>query len=184
LIDPPEHNILVSPIGDLDSSLVYHTMKELSDCFGYPVISRSLIEDMEFAFDSARDQYNSSILLEKLSSITPANTIKVLAICDKDLFIPVLTHVYGEAQLNGKASIISTYRLKDNLPVINSRSVFFQRIIKEAVHELGHTFNIRHCPDRSCAMHYCRSIDDVDNKSNRFCRYCDVLLADAKKKIG
>jgi archaemetzincin len=184
LIDLPEHNILVSPIGDLDSSLIDKIMKGVSDCFGYPAIKDSLIEDMEFAFDSVREQYNSTLLLEKLCPLTHANTIKVLAVCDRDLFIPILTHVYGEAQLNGKASVISIYRLKDNLPLINGQSVFFQRVIKEAVHELGHTFNIRHCPNKSCAMHYCHSIGDVDNKSNQLCRYCDIMLADAKKKVG
>ncbi len=171
-------------MGNPDTSLLDHITKGVSDCFKYPVIRRSLIESMEFAFDSERNQYHSTPVLERFSSLAPSNAIKILAVCDRDLFIPILTHVYGEAQLNGTSCIISTYRLEEKLPMINSRAVFFQRALKEAVHELGHTFNIRHCPDKSCIMHYCRSIDDVDNKFLRFCRYCGILLADAKRKTG
>ena len=59
-----------------------------------------------------------------------------------------------------------------------------ERVIKEAVHELGHTFNIRHCSDSSCVMHYCRSLNDVDNKKTGLCRYCNIMLEDEKKRIG
>ena len=61
---------------------------------------------------------------------------------------------------------------------------FRQRIVKEALHELGHTFNLRHCPDQTCIMHYCRSIRDVDRKSEQFCRYCKVLLEDEIKRLA
>ena len=54
---------------------------------------------------------------------------------------------------------------------------------KETVHELGHTFDLRHCPDPVCLMHYCRNESDVDHKSDQFCRYCKVLLGDALSKL-
>ncbi len=56
-------------------------------------------------------------------------------------------------------------------------------MVKEAIHELGHTFKLRHCPDAACIMHYCRSEADVDRKSNDLCRYCRVMLNDELKRI-
>ncbi len=142
-----------------------------------------LIQNLGFAYDQGRKQYHSTLILEKLANRAPASAIKILAITDVDLFIPILTYVYGEAQLNGKACIISTSRLKKGLPPMATQDAFLARVFKEAIHELGHTFNLLHCPDYACIMHYCRSEDDVDRKSEELCRYCGVFLEDALKKL-
>ena len=183
MINKFENRIIISPIGDINESLIEYTGNEISDRFGFPVELKTLLVDPGFALDTSRKQYHSTKILEELALLSPVKTLKILAVCDIDLFIPILTHVFGEAQLGGKACIVSTYRLRDNLPPANPEKAFYARVKKEAVHELGHTFNIRHCPDRTCSMHYCHSIKDVDHKSDHFCRYCTVLLEDEKKKI-
>ncbi len=73
--------------------------------------------------------------------------------------------------------MISTYRLYDGLDT-ESYSKMHERIVKEAIHELGHTFSLRHCDSSSCTMHYCRGIQDVDMKSDQLCRYCSIMLSD------
>ena len=157
--------------------------KKAFDIFKYPVNVCCLLDDIEFAFSYERKQYNSTVILERLSDLAPDDSLKVIAVCEKDLFIPILTYVFGEAQLRGRSCIVSTYRLKDTAAIINPESIFTDRVIKEAVHELGHTFNIRHCPDKACVMHYCRSLNDVDSKDIRMCRYCNAMLEDEKKRI-
>jgi archaemetzincin len=179
-----EYKILISPIGDLDSSLIEHVGKGIAQRFGCPVDILSMLKNVDFALDPTRNQYFSTVILEKLAELAPARAVKILAISDEDLFIPILTHVYGEAQLGGKACIVSTFRLTEALPAINTQKAYYRRVLKEAFHELGHTFNLRHCPDRSCCMHYCRSVDDVDRKSDNFCRYCKILLDDEIKKLA
>ncbi len=109
--------------------------------------------------------------------------MKILSLTDVDLFIPILTYVYGEAELGGKSAILSTYRLKEELPPQNRDEVYLFRLIKESLHELGHTFNLRHCRDSKCLMHYARNIRDVDNKTDNLCRYCKILLEDEIKKL-
>ncbi len=179
-----EYKILISPIGDLDSSLIERVGNGIAQGFGYPVDIVSLLKNVDFALDPARSQYFSTVILEKLADLAPPRTVKVLALFDQDLFIPILTHVFGEAQLGGRACIVSTFRLTEALPTINTQNTYRQRVIKEALHELGHTFNLRHCPDSTCCMHYCRSVDDVDRKSACFCRYCKVLLEDEIKRTA
>lgn len=182
MITPSENSIIISPIGYLEKSLLKLVCEEVSIRFGYRVEVLSLLKHADFAFDPMRMQYHSTKILEKLSHSAPPHATKILAIYNKDLFIPILTHVYGEAQLGGKSCIISLFRLHENLQEKDD-SFFTNRIVKEAIHELGHTFNLRHCSDHTCAMHYCRSIDDVDEKSDKFCRYCNVLLKDEIKRI-
>lgn len=154
----------------------------ISRSFGFGTEYISLLKNIDFALDQNRNQYHSTLILNKLESLAPSHAIKILALCHVDLFIPVLTHVFGEAQLGGKACIISTFRLKNDLPVLKTQRIYHHRIIKEAIHELGHTFNLRHCSDPLCGMHYCRAIRDVDHKTDEFCRYCKILLRDEIKR--
>jgi archaemetzincin len=179
-----EHILVISPIGqlDVDRDFLEHLGKEIRTVFGYSTDIRPLLEEKDLWVDPIRKQYHSTPILDTLAIIGPTDAIKILAVTKVDLFIPILTHVYGEAQLGGKACILSTYRFSEGLAP--GAEIFADRILKEAVHELGHTFNLRHCQDASCVMHYCRGVKEVDRKSNRFCRYCAVLLQDEMKKLA
>jgi archaemetzincin len=176
------HTLLISPIGDfgMDGRLLKHVQKEIGKVFGYETDLHALLEEKDLHADPIRKQYHSTPILETLAMISPPEVLKILAITKVDLFIPVLTHVYGEAQLGGKACILSTYRFTERSS--SDLETFRRRIVKEAVHELGHTFNLRHCQDSTCVMHYCRTVREVDRKSNHFCRYCAVLLEDEMKR--
>ena len=90
-----------------------------------------------------------------------------------DLFIPVLTYVFGEAELSGHAAIFSIHRLRDEyygLPP--DRDLLFQRALRELWHETGHLFGLVHCRDSFCVMSSAHSIEQVDDKSGRFCQDC------------
>ena len=181
---PPENSILISPIRIYNAEL----LKEISDAvhksFGYTVSISNIIDDISFAYYPGRTQYNSTAIIEELSQLTPPEVLKVIAVTRVDLFIPIFTYVYGEAQLGGRACIVSTHRLGGSPGILFESKNVRQRIAKEAVHELGHTFNIHHCEDPRCIMHFCRSLEDVDRKSERMCRYCQVLLEDEKKRLA
>lgn len=181
--DTLRENIIISPIGDFDSNLISLVGQEVHRIFGYRTQTEPLIQHVDFAFDSTRNQHCSTPILEKLADMAPPRAIKILGITRVDLFIPILTHVYGEAQLGGKACIISTHRLNEGLGM-GVWKPFCRRVVKEAIHELGHTFNLRHCQGHTCCMHYCRSIKDVDRKSGQLCRYCKVLLEDEIKRLA
>lgn len=180
----PVHNIIISPIGDVTLDLLDPIGKEVKRIYGYPTEILPLLDDIDFAFQPSRNQYHSTPVLERLAQNAPAEALKVLALVEVDLFIPILTHVYGEAQLGGRACIVSTIRLNEGRSYLNTQEPFQSRIVKEAVHELGHTFNLRHCPEHTCLMHYCRNEHDVDRKSDHLCRYCKVLLEDEIKRMA
>ena len=177
-------HIVVSPIGEVDSNLCDVIGEETGQTFGFPARIVPLFEELDFAYDIQRRQYHSTVILDKLADAAPPQTVKINGIATVDLFIPILTHVYGEAQLGGKACIISTYRLRENPNPGQKRISMKERAVKEAIHELGHTFKLKHCPEHTCIMHYCRSIADVDRKSAGFCRHCKVMVEDELKRMG
>ena len=183
MTDQSEHIILISPVGDLSAELIEAIAGEIKRVFGFSTAIDPVLHDISFALDQNRNQHHSTMILEQLAAISPPQAIRVIAIAQVDLFIPILTHVYGEAQLGGTACIVSTYRLNEGRSGMNISPKYVDRIVKEAIHELGHTFKLRHCPEGSCIMHYCRNEEDVDRKSDQLCRYCKVMLEDEIKRL-
>ena len=130
-------------------------------------------------YDSKRRQYHSSAILKELLHSLPPDVHKAIGVVSFDLFIPILTFVFGEAQLNGKVAVVSTARLEQTFYGLPSnRPLLHRRLIKEMKHELGHTFGLRHCPQKSCVMSLAVNVTDVDFKGLTFCRACKDLLRD------
>lgn len=179
---PIKNKIIISPIGDYSDCLLTRISTEIQRNFTLQTEIIRILDNVDFAFHPQRRQYHSTLILNKLCEVAPLQAFKILAITRMDLFIPILTHVYGEAQLGGKACVISVCRLTEG--ILSNEEAFLNRVAKEAIHELGHTFNLTHCKDHSCVMHYCRDIQDVDRKSNNLCRYCKILLDDDLKRNG
>lgn len=123
------------------------------------------------AFDPRRQQHSSTRILQWLVERRPEPADKVLALTDVDLFIPILTFVFGEAQLDGTAAVVSTARLRTNNGTSNLR-LLTARLAKECIHELGHTFGLIHCERTGCVMTRSVSVLDVDAKTASLCEDC------------
>jgi archaemetzincin len=135
-------------------------------------ISRHDFDSRDF-LDLHRNQYSSSAIIERLEKNLPAEASKVLAVTGLDLYIPVLTFVFGEARLNGLCAVVSSYRLDTKfygLP--NNPALLQERLLKEAIHELGHTYGLYHCHNQECVMKSSTYVEEIDFKSSRFCEKC------------
>jgi archaemetzincin len=133
-----------------------------------------------YAFDQKRIQYNAAPIIQDIEHRAEKEKTKILGIVDIDLFIPVFTHVLGEARQGGKAALISCYRIlehRDRPPAPSSLSL--ERAAKIALHETSHLFDLAHCMDDQCLMHFSGSLEDLDRLSFTFCRYCSSYLLDA-----
>lgn len=175
---PAPKTIVIAPIGDLDPELTAAVGRGIERVFRTAARAEPILSDLAFAFDAGRRQYLSTAILRALEASAPADAFKLLGLVRVDLFIPILTFVYGEAQMGGIACVLSTFRLNSGPGAFEGKAGGVVRTVKEALHELGHTFRLRHCPDPACLMHYCRSEADVDRKSSDLCRYCRVMLDD------
>lgn len=112
-----------------------------------------------------------------------ADTLKIIGITGLDLYIPILTYVFGEAQLGGKCALVSSYRLLPPDSASISSKIIQDRVVKTAIHELGHTFNLVHCKN-DCVMHISYNLKDIEAAPASFCYYCDILLQDEVKKLN
>lgn len=120
------------------------------------------------AYDLARGQYRAEPLLALASGHGARH---VLAITQRDLFAGGLNFVFGIASPRG-ACVVSTARLRAGA----DDALFCARLVKEAIHELGHTLGLEHCADPGCVMHFSNRLADTDRKGDAYCRRCAARL--------
>jgi archaemetzincin len=131
------------------------------------------------AYNRPRKQYNSSLLLKIIRKhLEKARAEIILGITDDDLYVPKLNFVFGQAELSGKAAVISLRRLKPEIyGEPTNQTLYLERAAKEAVHEIGHVIGLPHCPNPLCVMSFSNDISAVDKKKRQFCPECTDLLS-------
>jgi archaemetzincin len=140
--------------------------------FDYPVRGLEL-GSVEFAFNAERAQYSSIAVLDMLLRQCPPDAGKLLAVTERDLYIPVLTFVFGQAQLGGRVAVVSFARLRQEFyGLAANREIFLERAYKEALHETGHLFGLVHCAEGGCAMSLSTTVRQIDLKDDAFCAAC------------
>jgi len=142
---------------------------------GFQVRKLKPVDTAPMAFDSFRNQYHSTRILvlleEKLHAV---ETRRLLGVAAFDLFVPGMNFVFGEARCPGRVAVISTYRLKADDS--DGPDLFEGRVVKEAVHEIGHMLGLKHCSSPSCVMHFSERLADTDRKEDGFCSECEPRM--------
>jgi archaemetzincin len=167
--------IHLQPVGDgVELEFLDELAAVLARVFGISCRVREEPLDPGVAFEPARGQFHSTVILRQLAATAVGpEEVRVLGVTEMDLFVPVLTFVFGEAQLDGPCALVSLHRLREEfygLP--GNAELLRERAVKEAVHELGHTFGLRHCRDWSCVMASTHAVERLDLKAADFCAAC------------
>lgn len=161
------------PVGTLDLRLLDWLAQSLQEKFQVKAEVLAPPLDVAFALHAERQQYHSSEILAAMRPYVQRDTWKLLGVTSLDLYIPILTFVFGEAQVAGAAAIVSYHRLRqDFYGLPQALDVLANRLLIEAVHELGHTLRLTHCEDYRCAMAASHSVEWIDIKDSGYCESC------------
>ncbi|HIE16975.1 MAG TPA: hypothetical protein EYP71_02130 [Dehalococcoidia bacterium] len=165
--------ITLKPISSIDSNVLEELRRRLAQAFGCSVKIMPGIDSLDQSYDSRRGQYLAAALLAKLKALGVAKDEKVLGLVDVDLYAPGLNFVFGQADPAAGIAIVSLRRLRQEFYGLPPDApLFLDRATKEAVHELGHTWSLGHCPNVKCVMHFSNSLADTDRKQATFCSQC------------
>lgn len=163
-------------IGMVDAAVLAAAGQCIQERFGSEAVCRAPIAIPDGAFDARRNQFSSVAFMLALAQIVPGDADRLLGLTECDLFIPMLTFVFGQAQLRGRLALVSLARLRQEFYGVAPDPDLLQgRLEKEIAHELGHSFGLIHCPDRECVMSLATSIQEVDRKQAGFCHSCGRL---------
>jgi archaemetzincin len=164
--------VILVPIGEFPAGLLERLSRRAEIPIGPARVDPSV------AWNAARGQYDSTRLVNELKARYDQPVIG--ATCH-DLFIPVMTFVFGAAEMSGRAAVFSIHRLRDEFYGLPPNEAMLElRAYRELCHEAGHLRGLPHCPDWSCIMSSAHSVERVDSKEDRYCEECAARLAAAK----
>lgn len=164
--------IIIQPFEEEFIDIKIEISKRLANILFLPVKYNSPIKTPIEFYNSIRNQYVGSYFLKYLENFKEGRDI-VLGIIPFDLYDDNLNFIFGIASPITKTAIISTYRLHNSFYGLEEDfNIYIDRVTKEAVHEIGHTLGLSHCPNPKCVMHFSNSIHDTDKKSYYFCENC------------
>jgi len=166
-------DITLISFGFFEKGLPGMIVEDVKSEFSLPVKIRDGHIDLSEFYDPVRNQYDGNRLLKKIETAYATDTSKTLGLFNVDLFIPILTYIFGQAFLNGRSGIASIFRLRNERYGIKAdEHQFVDRIRKEVVHELGHMFGLIHCRNPLCVMRSSTYVEDIDQKTHHLCNDC------------
>jgi archaemetzincin len=169
--------IILVPVGPVPADLLPWLADRLEEVFERHVVVAEAVRLPAAGYDSRRRQYRGSALMAVLRALSHASAERVLGLIDADCYVPGLNFIFGQAATGGREAFVALPRLRQSfygLP--EDLTLFHQRALKEAIHELGHTWGLSHCPAPRCVMHFSNSLHDTDVKGPGFCSQCRARL--------
>lgn len=159
--------------GAFRSDILEAMQQDVAREFNVPVRTKEGFLDLSPYYDPSRRQYNGNLLLNEVAIHHATEGQKTIGLFGVDLFIPILTYIFGQAYHHGHCGIASLFRLSNERYGIGPNDKLLkERFTKEVIHELGHTYGLFHCPDAACVMHSSTYVEEIDQKLMQRCVVC------------
>lgn len=170
-------NIILLSNGQFNKDHLNRIAQDITLEYIYPVIIKEIHINLDTYYNPARRQYDANQLLKEIDSIQIPGVIKKIGLFKVDLFIPILTFIFGQAVYRGNSGIVSNYRLRnEQYGMKPDEEIMFERLRKVVLHELGHTFGLVHCHHPACVMRSSTYVEDIDQKKHRLCDNCKTQM--------
>lgn len=165
-------------IGEVADGLLRCLASGMEQALRIPCQILPAVLDPAPAFHAERGQFHSSEILARMQEFAGADCWRLLGIAEVDLYIPILTFVFGEAQMGGPCALVSAHRLRQEFyTLVPDETLLQQRLLKEALHEVGHTCDLTHCTNYACAMASSHAVEWIDLKEAALCPVCRERMA-------
>jgi archaemetzincin len=168
------------PVGTIDTCLLENLSASIPRSLHVDCAILPFNLDPNPSYHPERQQFHSSEILHRMQSLVRTRDWRFLAIANVDLYIPILKYVFGEAQMGGPCAVVSAYRLRQEFYGLErDDALLSQRLLKESIHELGHTLGLHHCEDYRCVMASSHAVEWIDLREHTFCEACRYEMESA-----
>lgn len=167
--------VYLVPFDEIAPEVFRYLERELPPVLGQEVVTQQRSTYPSKAYDPFRRQYRGEVFLESLPT---GEEDRHVGLVDADLYVPGLNFIFGLADRSTGRAVVALPRLRQEFYGLEpNRELFLERVLKEVLHELGHTWGLSHCPNPRCVMHFSNSLSDTDRKDPSFCHRCSALLS-------
>jgi archaemetzincin len=165
--------ISLVPIGPVPAGLLPWLADRLREVFSRHVVVGEVIPLPIAGHNARRRQYRGDTFIVALRALIAPAVERVLGLTDVDCYVPGLNFIFGQADPEGRVAFVALPRLRQSFYGLPEDPLLFrQRALTEAVHELGHTWGLAHCPNPHCVMHFSNTLHDTDLKGFTLCPEC------------
>ncbi len=166
--------IALVSIGPVPGELVSWLVGRLHEVIGQDIVVGEPIPLPATGYDSRRRQYQAQAVIGELRTLSYPGSDRVVGLIDADCYAPGLNFVFGQAALGGREAFVALSRLR---PAFYGQpedvALFHERVLKEVLHELGHTWGLGHCVNPHCVMYFSNTLEDTDRKGLDYCLECE-----------
>ncbi len=181
---PPAPSIGLTRMGNLSPTVLRVIAANIQALLAAPVEMLPAMAIPAEAFQRQRSQYDAGLVLKYLASFPFPEHSRVLAVTDVDLCTPILTFVFGQAELGLRLAIVSDFRLKRMEDGdMAAEGVYYERLAKIALHEIAHTFSLYHCETPKCLMRYSPGLSHLGELDLLFCERCSFVLRQGLRSL-
>lgn len=164
------------PVGPVQGVFLKELEAPIAQVLGVTAyLGKSLLAQPAFAFNKDRNQYHTTAIMRRLLTMKDMGTPLIFGIADVDLFVPDSSFVYGEADRESHAAVMSVWRLRAE------GDAWKRRTFVEAVHQVGHLVGLSYCEDARCAMFLASTITDAERRQLHLCNNCKNELAKIRR---
>lgn len=172
-----DKQIILVTCGQFEKDITTRIIEDISSEYLLPVYSKVCNLDLSSFYNPGRRQYDANMILEAINKRAEKGFLRTVGLLRVDLYIPILTYIFGQAALNGNIAIASLFRLRNELYGLKAdNELLINRFGKVVIHELGHTFGLIHCQNPVCIMRSSTYVEDLDQKDKDFCHSCRQKL--------
>ncbi|MFH2006936.1 MAG: matrixin family metalloprotease [bacterium] len=176
VIQPPPspRSLVIQPLGrTLSKPDVAEVVAALKTFYGLEVSVLPRRKLPRAAYYRPRRRYRAEKLLDHLGRIGPKNAYRILGLTAVDISTTKGQYrdwgIMGLANLSGRLCVISRFRCaRASRNRIHAR----HRLAKVAVHEIGHTLGLDHCPNRGCLLESGKGSNKTTDREYVLCARC------------
>ena len=163
----------------VDDKPILEIVPWLEKAFKFPVeVVEKRVPVPADAYNEENKQYFAYDALEYAIKAAPPDAARVLAFFPDDMYVGLHAYDFGFADPDSRGAIIGLKRLQ-----CGEKRRYFGRLLKISMHELGHTFGLKHCTYQQCVMLNPADISLLDALPVEFCGYCQGQLNKAIKQV-